>query len=258
MEALLKVETLGDAANLARELRSSAAPETRPANVTAQTPPREPPAGPPPAPGLVFRALPPVILAVSRLLWGFRVRDAENVPSGGPLIFAANHESFVDGAWLVSALPWRVRRKTFSTGKVELAKSPLARFFLKRSNMIPVEREGDVREALKASTAVLRSGCNLVIFPEGTRTRTGEMGDFKPGVGTLMLETGVQVVPVKITGAYRVWPAGGKPRLLGARKVRPALRFGRPLSVDDLDKGERQARSADVIARALHQVIVEM
>ncbi|MBD3420644.1 MAG: AMP-binding protein [Chitinivibrionales bacterium] len=190
---------------------------------------------------------------LSRLLWEFSVSGLENIPADHPIIIASNHESVPDIAWILQSLPWEIRRKTYSLGKKELLSSPLLSPLLKGMNMIPVEREGDIVEALKASIAVLKSNKNLVIFPEGTRTRTGVMGPFKAGIGSLVLETRATVVPARISGGFELWPAGKMPPFLFARKHKPHLKFGKPVTIDSL-----QEHSPDAIANALRQVIADM
>lgn len=262
-EALLKLETLGDAVSLVHELQTQ---DTKgdsrkggtikerigsDASDTAELPQSR---------SLLYRMLPPAALALSKLLWGTRVEGHGDLVNNRPTIYAANHEGMLDTVWLIGALPWNVRRRTFGTGKAELLTMPVLAGILKRSNMIPVEREGDVVEALRTSIGVLKDGKNLLIFPEGTRTRTGEMGRFKSGLGTLMLQTDAQVIPVRVKGSYQLWPAGSGPRLFDGHKHQPSIQFGEPITHADLVKRgiiDRGA-SAEDVAAAMRKIIAGM
>jgi long-chain acyl-CoA synthetase len=197
---------------------------------------------------------------LSRLLWGLTVRGAEAVPSDSPVIFCANHASYLDAAWIVSALPWKVRRKTFALGKIELLSNPVTAFLVRRCNMVAVEREGDIVTPLVAAENILKDGRNLLVFPEGTRSRTGRTGPFRSGVGMLMIKTGIPAVPVKVTGSFALWPAGGTPQFLAGRGIKPALKFGPVLKLKDLGdtgKGALTER-AEAVSGRLKRVIDEM
>jgi 1-acyl-sn-glycerol-3-phosphate acyltransferase len=204
----------------------------------------------------LFRVCPPFCSAASRILWGLKVRGRENLVKDRPVIFVSNHASFLDPIWLACALPWPVRKKTFTVGKQELLHYPVLPFFLKRFNLIAVEREGDVQSALKASLAVLNQGRNLVIFPEGTRTRTGEMNRFRSGIGFLMAEAGADIVPVKVQGSYAIWPAGRGPRIFGSGNGRPTLTFGPPVSLAALCEAKNiTPGDHDAVAEAVQDVV---
>lgn len=145
-----------------------------------------------------------------------RVRGLDNVPRGGPLILAANHVSMTDpflAGWAVDPV-----RTTFFIGKSELFRSPALGGVLRGLNTIPVDRgRGDVG-AMRRVEEHLKSGGCLVLFPEGTRIRTGLPGRPKAGVGFLACRTGAAVVPARLFGMRGV-PVPG----------RVGIRFGPPL-----------------------------
>jgi len=210
--------------------------------------------------GIVLFAGPVVAAGLSRFFWGFRVHGTENIPRDVPVIFCANHASNLDAAWILSALPWKVRRKTFALGKIELLASPVTAFLVSRCNMVAVEREGDVITPLNVAEKILSGNRNLLIFPEGTRTRTGKTGAFRSGIGMLMIRTGVPVVPVKISGSFDLWPAGGKPRLFAGHARKPTLSFGPACSAvefGDTDSGTTAER-AERISQRLGMIVGEM
>ena len=236
-EHLTKVETVGDAVTLVQELQSRKQPtgaeDFRSTRERVESHPatrfdldREHP--------ITMRFGIDVAGLLSRMLWGLKSRGMENIPPDSPVIFVSNHESLLDIPWILGALPWSIRRKTFVLGKKELLRSPVLGTAITHSNTIAVEREGDVAEALAGARAVVRSGKNLIVFPEGTRTRTGEMGTFRSGVGTLLLDSPVAAVPVSVAGSFELWPPDKGPRLLAGRGSETSVTFGKAVRAADL------------------------
>jgi 1-acyl-sn-glycerol-3-phosphate acyltransferase len=145
-----------------------------------------------------------------------------------PVIFAANHSSHADTSLILHALTDRARERTVVAAAADYwFKRPLlgniVSLFL---NTFPFSRTGGAQAQLHSSSQLLKSGWNLVLFPEGSRSVDGRMGEFKPGVGHLANETGTPVVPIHIRGAYQIMPRGQKLPLPGPVRVR----IGRPMS----------------------------
>ncbi len=209
---------------------------------------------------LIYNKGPNMVTGMSMLLWHVGFSGRENIPQDKPTIFVANHQSILDIPWVLGALPWEVRKKTFTIGKKELLHNPATAAVLKGSNLIPVEREGDIIEALKTSIGVLKQAKNLVIFPEGTRTRDGNIQSFKAGVGLLILETNPTIVPIRIRNGYNAWPAGKPPKLFLGRKKRPHVTFGKPLTLRSMiEQGKVSPYSSgNDIASALREIVLEM
>jgi len=143
----------------------------------------------------------------------------EHLPRSGPLLLAANHRSFID-PFMIGTL---VRRPVYYVAKRELFERRWQARVLNALGAFPVDRGASDQEAMATARAILERGDCVVIFPEGTRTRPGPLGEPRRGVGRLALETGVQVAPIAVIGTedirrgWRVRP----------RKVR--LRVGIPL-----------------------------
>ncbi len=129
---------------------------------------------------------------------GVRVTGAERVPPRGPLLLCGNHRSVWDPI-LVGAM---VRRRAWYIAKVELFRYPLLAPILRLVGAYPVRRHTVDRPALRRSLQILERQGAIVLFPEGTRSRTGEMGRAEPGAALLAMRAGAAVVPVGIRGAY--------------------------------------------------------
>src|SRR5919205_406014 len=140
---------------------------------------------------IVRSVLKPAILAY------FRVRrlGREHIPSGG-VILAANHRSFLDPFVIGCCLP----RPIYFVAKRELFKNPIIGWFLNCMGAFPVRRGESDEESVATALALLERGQAVVIFPEGTRIRSGSLGRPKRGVGRLALQSGAPVVPIALTG----------------------------------------------------------
>lgn len=151
------------------------------------------------------------------------VRDLER-----PVIFAANHSSHADTSLILHALGDRARERTVVAAAADYwFKRPLlgniVSLFL---NTFPFSRTGGAQAQLHSSSQLLKSGWNLVLFPEGSRSPDGRIHEFKPGVGHLANETGTPVVPLHIRGAYQIMPKGQSVPLPGPVRVR----IGKPMA----------------------------
>jgi long-chain acyl-CoA synthetase len=115
------------------------------------------------------------------------------------------------------------------------------------TNLVPIERSGSLRQSLRHARSFLERGYNALIFPEGTRSVTGEMADFKPIIGYLALTCRVGILPVYLYGTYEAMPKGAT--LIRSRDI--GARIGRFLSfgeLEDLTKGMPRAEAYRLIA----------
>ncbi len=145
-----------------------------------------------------------------------------------PVIFAANHSSHADTSLILYGLSDRARDRTVVAAAADYwFKRPLlgniVSLFL---NTFPFSRTGGAQAQLHSSSQLLKSGWNLVLFPEGSRSPDGRIAEFKPGVGHLANETGTPVVPLHIRGAQRIMPKGQKLPLPAAARIR----IGKPMT----------------------------
>lgn len=136
---------------------------------------------------------------ILRLLFRIRADGIENIPGEGGVIIASNHASFADPPSLGCVIP----REISYFAKKELFRVPVVGPFIAWANGVPVDREGDSARALKDIIRRLKDGWAVLVFPEGTRTKTGEFGEPKSGAGMAAVMAGVPVVPCWIEGSYR-------------------------------------------------------
>jgi long-chain acyl-CoA synthetase len=131
----------------------------------------------------------------------------ENIPET-PCIFAGNHQSLADGFALNQSIPNRIMKKTYYLATVAQFKSPFRLFLAKRGNVVIIDINKNLKETLQTAAKVLKDGKNLVIFPEGARTRDGELQEFKKSFAILSKELNVPIVPFGLDGAYEAMPYG--------------------------------------------------
>lgn len=130
----------------------------------------------------------------------------ENIPEG-PFILAPNHQSFFDGLFVAVFLKKKLMKRTYFYAKEKHVKNRIVKFIADKNNVIVMDLN-DLKTSLQKMAEVLKRGKNIIIFPEGTRTLTGEIGDFKKTFAILSRELNVPIVPVAINGAYDALPRG--------------------------------------------------
>ena len=166
----------------------------------------------------------------STLLFDLKVKGVQNVPRKGGVLIVANHQSYLDPMLVGVRLP----RATSFLAKSELFNNRFTRWILSKLCAFSVRQgEGDigaVREAIRR----LKEGRALVIFPEGSRTQTGELDAVQPGVGLIARKAGVPVVPCIIEGSFAAWPRRRKIFKPGPVHVR----FGEPMRLGHLKSGQ--------------------
>jgi 1-acyl-sn-glycerol-3-phosphate acyltransferase len=158
----------------------------------------------------------------------------EHIPADGPVIFAANHRSFVD-PFVIGTM---MRRPIYYVAKKELFRNRLQGWLLNALGAFPVDRGNADRDMVDTAMAILARGDCVLIFPEGTRVRPGPPGPAKRGVGRLALETGAPVVPIAVIGTTEI-RRGWRIR---PRKVR--IRAGRPLTFPCVESASRELAQA--------------
>ena len=181
------------------------------------------------------------------LITGLRtdVSGRSNVPRQGGVLLAANHLSFLDHFLLAAASPRPLR----FLGKAELAEGVAGRVYL-AFGMVPVSRGSADAAALELLAGLAREGAAVAIFPEGTRSPTGELFRFRSGAARIAALAQVPVVPVGLVGTDVVWPRGEKPSLGRARKRVLSVRFAPALAPPE-DKGRSRREFTEELQREI-------
>ena len=192
---------------------------------------------------------------MSRLMWdmgrallrplhqfGFRLTRAgsEHIPATGPVLIVCNHLSSFDPPLVgASARP----RRLYFMSKAELFRFRPVGWVLAKVGAFPVERGGADRDAIRTAREILARGDAMVMFPEGTRSLSGNLRPFYPGAGLMALEPGVRVVPAALWGSQR--------RFGPVRVV-----FGEAFTLNDLPAGARSERARLATERIVTAIAV--
>ena len=153
---------------------------------------------------MLYAFLKPIAVFLMRAWFGLRVRGAEHVPASGPALIVSNHQSILDPPVIGGA----ARRQIYFLAKAELFRIPMFGSLIRALHARPVRREGSDPGALRTAAQLLGEGKALLVFPEGTRSLNGRLGEGKPGVGMLAVTSGAPVVPVYVSGTLEALPKG--------------------------------------------------
>jgi long-chain acyl-CoA synthetase len=169
-----------------------------------------------------------------RAWFDLEVEHPERLPREAPYLIAANHASHLDAPAVLSAVEFargrRAARKLHVLGARDYFFDTRLKgwFFSTFLNAVPIEREETSLSGLRTVKSILASGEAALIFPEGTRSRSGEIQPFKAGLGLLAWELQVPIVPVHIEGTHEALPVGKHV----PRKNRVRVTFGEPVTMD--------------------------
>lgn len=191
-----------------------------------------------------------IISLPTLLIYRVRAIGVENVPKVGPLLLAPNHFSQMDHFFVGLYL----RRQVRFMAKSQMFGAPVLTYIYKHGGVFPVRRGHHDEEAIKTADTILEQGEMLLVYAEGGRSRSGKLGQVKPGIGRIALESGAPVVPVAIQGSERVrrWKRLSFPRV--------TVRFGEPLSfpAEQEPSRERQLEVAEQIFAPVRAMYAEL
>lgn len=192
-----------------------------------------------------FSAL--IIRGLLRIYNRFEIIGHENLRTNRSLVIVANHCSHLDAVCLLAALPLSKLHCAFPAAASDYFFQSAPRLWAAEIlvNALPFARQARVRQSLSLCRALLANpGTILIMFPEGTRSTTGEVGEFKSGIGALVAGRDLEVAPCFIDGSFQAWPKGRRfPR---PRKLR--LIVGTPRTYCDrgTDKNDIGAIAAEL------------
>jgi 1-acyl-sn-glycerol-3-phosphate acyltransferase len=185
------------------------------------------------------------------LIYRVRAIGVENVPKSGALILAPNHFSQMDHFFVGLYL----RRQVRFMAKSQMFGPPVLTYIYKHGGVFPVRRGHRDEESIETAFTILRQDGMLLVYAEGGRSRSGELGEVKPGIGRIALESGAPVVPVAIQGSEKVrrWKRFSFPKV--------TVQFGKPLEfpTEEAPGRERQLEVAERIfspVREMYRTLV--
>lgn len=185
-------------------------------------------------PGWTYELVRMILTPIALGLYRARAIGTENVPADGPFIIAPNHFSNMDHFFCGVFL----RRKVQFLAKSQLFGNPIGDYIFRVGGVFPIRRGHKDDEAFITAHAILERGGCVVIYAEGGRSRTGGLGEPRPGVGRLALESGVPVVPVAIHGS------SGVRRWKKLRFPKVTVQYGESFSLPKVENPTREEQQA--------------
>ncbi|MBV9213239.1 MAG: 1-acyl-sn-glycerol-3-phosphate acyltransferase [Actinobacteria bacterium] len=184
-------------------------------------------------PDPIYEVVRLILTPILLLLYRTRCIDSDKVPLEGPAVVTPNHFSFFDHFFIAVYL----RRKVHFMAKSQLFQRPM-QWVYTHGGVFPVLRGRRDEEAFRTAHAVLERGGLVVMYAEGGRSRTGELGTARPGVGRIALESGVPVVPVAISGSAEVrhWTRLRFPKV--------TVQYGDPVRFERVESPTREQSQA--------------
>ena len=195
-------------------------------------------------------------MRLSKIIWKLNVTGKENIPTSGNYILCPNHQSHLDGMWVWTAIGEDNINieKICCLAKKEHLDSKLSKRWLRMLGGIPVDRSGNSAPAMKRASECLQDNYNILIHPEGTRTKTGALGEFRNGASKLAIDSKTKVIPVYIEGAFEIYPYNRfLPKLFNFKKMKRHIiniTFGTPI--------EPISKSKEEITDEIRKSILEM
>lgn len=177
----------------------------------------------------------------------WRVFNPERVPGSGAVILASNHASFLDPPLVGSGL----RRECTFLARDTLFRFGPTRWLLTRWQAVPIDREGSSASGMKRILEALNNGRAVILFPEGTRSRDGQLQPVRSGVGLIAAKTDAPVVPVRVWGTFEAY--GRNVRFPKPKRV--TVKYGEPLHFLEL-RAEAKNCSKERL-RAIYQQIAD-
>ena len=222
-ELIAKIQTVGDVTETVKALQSEATPPPIDEEISAYIEQSESSHLSTALAGL-FRFS---VWAIYRYYFSIKCSGLENLPREQPYIIAANHSSHLDTLAVMTILGDESKRLRVLAAKDYWFSTRFKSWFSgELLKFVPFDRHANFLQGLRISQEVLKQNECLLIYPEGTRSVTGELQPFKPGLGLLAYESGSPIIPAYIDGTYHALPKGKNL----PRKSRIQVIFGKPIA----------------------------
>jgi 1-acyl-sn-glycerol-3-phosphate acyltransferase len=177
------------------------------------------------------------------------VYNVERVPLDGPVILASNHASYIDPPLVGSG----VRRQINYLARDSIFRVPILASILRSWEVVPVDRDGGTGRGLKAILDRLSRGGAIILFPEGTRSRHGELNPARSGIGLTVIKSAAPVVPARVFGTYAAYGA----KMLVPRPRPVAVKYAKPMYFEAL-RAEAKTCSKPRLKEIYQQVANEI
>lgn len=184
------------------------------------------------------------VWGIYKLFYNFKIEGIENIPQDRPLVMASNHRSYADPVILTMPM----KRPVTYMAKEELFKNKLFGWFITKLGAFPVKRGAGDMQVIDDSIAILNSGRNLVIFPEGTRSKDGKVGKGKTGVALIAAKSGADVIPCGIIFE------GEKLKF----RSKLTLRFGKVIPAEEIAVEDASPKALKGVKKRIMEAITEL
>jgi len=187
-----------------------------------------------------------VLKPITKFYFKLEVKGIDNIPDEACLI-TPNHQSFLDAFLIINTIEVDKLEKSYFLAKIKHFKSNFRKKLANNGNVLVVDINKDVKLALQKSAKVFDYNKNLILFPEGARSRNGQMMKFKKSFAILSKEKNVPVVPVVIDGAYKAFPIGCK--IPKSKKIK--IEYLKPIYPENMTYSEIQEKVQKEIEKRL-------
>lgn len=184
------------------------------------------------------------VMGIYKLVYNFHIEGIENIPQDRSVVMASNHRSYADPVILTMPM----KRKVTYMAKEELFKNKLFGWFITKLGAFPVKRGAGDMQVIDDAVSILESGKNLVIFPEGTRSKDGKVGKGKTGVALIAAKSGSDVLPCGIIFE------GEKLRF----RSKLTLRFGKVIPAEKIAVDDASPKTLKAVKQRIMNAITEL
>ncbi len=200
----------------------------------------------------IYRILHPGFWLLLKILYRVRHDGVENVPRKGAVLLACNHQSLLDPPVVGTGI-WK--RPLHFIARAGLFETAWFGWIITAVNSIPIKEEGSDTAAIRQVLERLKAGHAVLIFPEGTRSHDGTVGEFRRGVALMVRKAECPVIPVAVEGCHDAWPRGrSRPYMWGQRL---AVRYGKPMPPEVI-KELGGAKALEVLREEVDQMRLEL